>query len=122
MPRKPLKPCKHPGCPNLTEHDYCDAHAPLHRSDRASAGKRGYTSRWQKASKAYLRKHPLCAACLKEGRITKAAVVDHIVPHRGNRQLFWDESNWQPLCKHCHDVKTMTEEGQKQYKYINCKG
>jgi len=117
MPRKPKRPCKHPGCPNLTEGDYCEVHAPLHRSDRESAGKRGYTSRWQKVSKAYLRKHPLCASCLKKGRVTKATVVDHIVPHRGNHQLFWDESNWQPLCKHCHDVKTMTEEGGKVYRF-----
>ena len=23
-----------------------------------------------------------------------------------NKQLFWDENNWQPLCKDCHDRKT----------------
>ena len=27
MPRKPKRPCKHPGCPNLTEGDYCEVHA-----------------------------------------------------------------------------------------------
>ncbi|WP_289184903.1 HNH endonuclease [uncultured Parasutterella sp.] len=25
--------------------------------------------------------------------------------------MFWDESNWQALCKHCHDVKTAKEDG-----------
>ena len=33
-------------------------------------------------------------------------VIDHIIPHRGDPILFWDRSNWQPLCKDCHDHKT----------------
>lgn len=55
MPRKALKPCKHPGCPRLTEGAYCDEHKPLD-PDRPSAAKRGYGSKWQRVSKAYLRK------------------------------------------------------------------
>ena len=43
---------------------------------------------------------------MKEGKLTPATVVDHIVPHRGDPRLFWDEKNWQPLCKECHDRKT----------------
>lgn len=37
-----------------------------------------------------------------------AVVVDHIIPHRGDFDfLFWEStSNWQPLCKSCHDEKT----------------
>lgn len=38
-----------------------------------------------------------------------ATVVDHIIPHRGNEELFWDEDNWQGLCKRCHDRKTWRE-------------
>ena len=53
--------------------------------------------------------HPLCAECLKNGVLTPATVVDHIVPHRGDHALFWDEQNWQPLCKDCHDRKTGQE-------------
>ena len=53
MPKKALKPCKHPGCPKLTEGAYCDEHKPLH-PDRPSAAKRGYGSRWQRLSKVYL--------------------------------------------------------------------
>ncbi|WP_456243258.1 HNH endonuclease [Thermacetogenium phaeum] len=33
------------------------------------------------------------------------------MPHKGDRQLFWDESNWQALCKPCHDSKTAREDG-----------
>src|SRR5699024_6785952 len=74
-------------------------------------------SRWQKASKAFLQSHPLCAECRKQGRYTKATVVDHIVPHRGDQKLFWDRSNWQPLCKACHDRKTWREDNRPTYTY-----
>ena len=47
----------------------------------------------------------------------KAAVVDHIIPHRGDEKMFWDEANWQALCKRCHDKKTMTEDRYQEYKY-----
>ena len=70
---------------------------------------RGYGSRWQRARLAYLQQHPLCVQCQNAGRITPADVVDHIIPHRGDKELFWDSSNWQPLCKKCHDTKTREE-------------
>ena len=62
MPRKSKRPCSHPGCPNLTEDKYCEEHKSLH-PDRPSAAKRGYGSKWQRLSKAYLRRHPLCVRC-----------------------------------------------------------
>lgn len=113
MPRRPNKPCAHPGCARLVPPGvmYCENHAPLHRvkedPDRSSSA-RGYDSRWKKARAAYLEAHPLCVECEKEGRYIKATVVDHIIPHRGNKRLFWDSDNWQSLCKHHHDVKTKT--------------
>ncbi|MBQ6407985.1 MAG: HNH endonuclease [Butyrivibrio sp.] len=114
---KPKKPCHHPGCPNLTDNYYCDVHAPEHRGDRASSGKRGYGSKWQKARANYLRRHPYCVRCYKGGVLTEATVVDHIVPHRGDPKLFWDETNWQSLCKPCHDKKTWNEDATPEYKY-----
>ena len=42
MPKRPNTPCKHPGCPRLTNDRYCDQHAKLHISDRAGAVERGY--------------------------------------------------------------------------------
>lgn len=70
---------------------------------KESAAKRGYDYRWQMARVAFLRAHPLCVFCQRAGRLTAASVVDHVVPHRGDQALFWDSSNWQPLCKPCHD-------------------
>jgi 5-methylcytosine-specific restriction protein A len=43
--------------------------------------------------------------------VVAATVVDHIVPHKGDKVKFWDSSNWQSLCKRCHDAKTATEDG-----------
>ena len=71
MPRKSKRPCSHPGCPNLTEDKYCEEHKSLH-PDRPSAAKRGYGSKWQRVSKAYLRRHPLCVRCKAQGRFTAA--------------------------------------------------
>jgi len=31
-----------------------------------------------------------------------ATVVDHRIPHRGDKRLFWDRNNWEPLCASCH--------------------
>lgn len=68
--------------------------------------KRLYGYAWQKASKAFLARHPLCQCpqC-DEGRrrVRAATVVDHKVAHRGDYDLFWDHTNWQALSKECHD-------------------
>jgi 5-methylcytosine-specific restriction protein A len=104
MPRKPKRPCRHPGCPSLSDDVFCEAHRG--RYARESAAARGYGRRWQAARARYLRKHPLCITCGKAGYIIPATVVDHIIPHRGDNRLFWDECNWQSLCKSCHDKKT----------------
>ena len=73
---------------------------------RGSSAERGYDYWWQRQSKMFLREHPLCVECLAKGQVVPATVVDHIKPHRGNRELFRDPMNWQPLCKRHHDQKT----------------
>ncbi|RXZ42693.1 HNH endonuclease [Crenobacter cavernae] len=122
MPPRPMKPCCAPGCGRLTTARFCDAHAERYAQQakqvrqqydrgRGTAAERGYDSKWQKARAGFLRKHPLCVECDRCGSVTAATVVDHIVPHKGDRDMFWDRSNWQPLCKSCHDRKTAREDG-----------
>ncbi|MFG1301913.1 HNH endonuclease signature motif containing protein [Xanthobacter sp. V3C-3] len=65
---------------------------------RPSARERGYSSKWDAERAAYLKTHPECVRCPRP-----ATVVDHIQPHRGDHRLFWDRSNWQALCRPCHD-------------------
>lgn len=92
-------------------------HIKLHVNDRITSSGRGYDSKWRKARCRYLKAYPLCKLCESQGKLVKATVVDHMIPHRGDEQLFWDESNWQSLCKSCHDHKTMTEDRYQEYKY-----
>jgi 5-methylcytosine-specific restriction endonuclease McrA len=82
------------------------------RANGEGSTARGYSYGWQKARERFLRSNPLCCYCQREGRVTPATVVDHIIPHRGDKELFWDEANWQPLCKHCHDRTKAREEGR----------
>lgn len=115
MPSKSLTPCNKIGCRELTRERYCTAHKPeehkAYDEHRGTATERGYNSRWRKARLTYLRQHPLCVHCEREGRVTAATDVDHITPHRGDQELFWDAANnWQPLCKSCHSRKTATED------------
>lgn len=89
----------------------------LHTKDRAHAAERGYGAKWQRERRKFLESNPFCVKCYEEGHITMATVVDHIVPHRGDQKLFWDRGNWQPLCEHHHNVKTMTEDRYVEYKF-----
>ena len=119
MPRRPALPCKHPNCPRLVPYGskYCEEHSHLHSLEVKSTKEKGYDSRWNKARLRFLKLHPFCIRCLKRNRYKQATVVDHIVPHRGNQKLLWDEGNWQPLCKSCHDHKTVTEDHTPIYGY-----
>lgn len=116
MPSAPPRPCTYHGCKALvTSGSRCERHAPVAKrandERRGSSTQRGYGYAWQKARAAFLREHPLCTSCDDKGYVQAAVVVDHIVPHKGDPQLFWNRRNWQPLCKPCHDAKTAREDG-----------
>lgn len=79
-----------------------------HDARRPSARQRGYDSKWQRERAAYLHVYSHCRKCGNP-----ATTVDHIIPHRGDRALFWNRSNWQPLCTRCHNsVKQRQERRQ----------
>lgn len=49
------------------------------------------------------------------GRIehdTSKLVADHIVPHRGDRRLFFDLDNLQTLCAECHSTHKQRAEAR----------
>lgn len=77
---------------------------------RPSARQRGYGTAWEKARAGFLKSHPFCTMCEAEGRLTRAVVVDHTIPHKGDQSLFWDKGNWQSLCKPHHDGDKQSEE------------
>lgn len=76
------------------------------RGRTLAAGNLWNSSRWQHARGRFLRDNPVCARCMGT-----SAVVDHVKPHKGDETMFWDRTNWQALCKPCHDKKTAQEDG-----------
>jgi 5-methylcytosine-specific restriction enzyme A len=114
MPSLALKPCGKLGCKNLTRDRFCTEHSNegwAYDRYRGSSTQRGYDGKWRKARIRFLALNPICVICLREGKVTAATVVDHIVAHKGNKDLFWDRSNWQAACKPCHDAKTISQDG-----------
>ncbi|NGP18909.1 HNH endonuclease signature motif containing protein [Devosia aurantiaca] len=95
---------------------------------RTSARKRGYTAAWDKARAAFLAEpdNQFCRECEKTGLLNPGTmhldgtletnpwrmhlVVDHIIAHKNDQRLFWDRSNWQPLCPDHHDIIKQREE------------
>ena len=135
MPKRPKSICRQPGCGVLVDlPGFCVKHAQVvvqqDAERRGTAHERGYTSAWTKARPHYLRKHPLCVYCKREGFTRAATVVDHIKPHRlkeaidsGDealiaiaRALFWDSDNWQGLCFTCHNSTKQREEKAERYR------
>jgi 5-methylcytosine-specific restriction endonuclease McrA len=81
-----------------------------HDAKRPTASARGYDSQWSIERAAYLKTHPVCVTCNQP-----ATVVDHIIPHRGDMQLFWTRENWQPLCTSCHS-RTKQAQERRQFR------
>jgi len=113
-----VKFCADQTCNNRVERGYCPEHARARNRARGSQRARGYTRRWESRARRFKARYPLCgmrpdgrppvmSQCYDEGRITPAYQVDHVVPHRGDDDLFWDEiNNWQALCAACGSRKT----------------
>lgn len=105
MPRLPKKPCRYPGCPNLTDETYCDKHKKLmdkayeeHGRDKET--KKRYGRNWARIRKRYVAAHPFCEECFKRGIIVPVDEVHHKVPlAEGGTH---DEENLVSLCKSCH--------------------
>ena len=120
--------CRVAGCNGLAEYPerYCSKHLYLKRRDEERAntflgGKQfttGYselynTPKWKSLSRKQLKEHPFCTICGN-----KATEVDHIVAHKGNLDLFYNEDNLQSLCHECHSKKTLEEIHERnQIKY-----
>src|SRR5262245_44415317 len=77
---------------------------PTRDLPRPGFRKRGYDSRWDREAKQWRRRNPYCVGCLPLGRRIKADVVDHVIPHCGDQQLFWSQSNWQSTCRWHHNA------------------
>jgi 5-methylcytosine-specific restriction protein A len=115
-----LRACTRAGCPNITDRGLCAACRSA-IPPRPTARLRGYSTAWEKARAGFLAKHPFCECPEHQGRPVGipgqpsgllATTVDHIIPHKGDKALFWNRANWQAMAKPCHDAKTAREDGR----------
>ena len=112
MPYKPKKPCRYPGCPELTHRRYCAAHTKVENKryekyDRNPDTHKRYDGRWKKIRATYMAAHPLCEECKQHGRLTPAQEVHHKIPLANGGTH--DTSNLRALCKSCHSRETARE-------------
>jgi 5-methylcytosine-specific restriction protein A len=105
LPYALKKPCRYPGCAELTHSSYCEKHMKQvghdyekYRRD-PDAAKR-YNGAWRRIRAQYIAAHPLCEMCQREGRLVPATEVHHIVElSEGGGNSF---DNLMALCKPCH--------------------
>ncbi|WP_090411891.1 HNH endonuclease [Eubacterium callanderi] len=109
MPKKPKRPCSYPGCPELTDKRFCEEHgkkeaARYEKYDRDPATRKRYGRAWKRIRDRYIAAHPLCEKCKRQGKLTPANEVHHILPlARGGTH---DRSNLMALCTPCHSAIT----------------
>lgn len=119
MALKPLRPCRHPGCRELTREGYCPAHKPKQAPRRESAEWHGWYSLpiWTDDLRpTQLLREPFCRECARRGLRTRATDVDHVVDHKGVWLRFIDQSNLESLCHSCHSRKTMLDQWKNRRK------
>lgn len=112
---KPLRQCARPGCRILTADGYCPEHKPKPRTGKRESAQWHYLYvnpryGWARRRSDQLIEEPFCRECAANGVRTPATEVDHVVPHKGNVNLFM-HGELQSLCKSCHSRKTMAENG-----------
>ena len=76
MPHKPKRPCRWPGCSELSDGPYCPEHqkqmdAHYNRYQRDPESRHRYGRAWRQIRDRHLKQHPLCEMCLKAGRYTR---------------------------------------------------
>lgn len=110
MPKSPPKPCSHPGCTKLAiKNGRCDDHQPKAWDHKGKTRhERGYDSNWYKIRKRVMERGGyLCQTCKREGVLTKAVQVDHIIPKfKGGLDCF---ENLEAICLRHHKEKTKKE-------------
>ena len=110
MPYKPKRPCAYPGCGRLAEREqYCAEHQKVmdkqyNQYERDPASNKRYGRAWKRIRDRFIKAHPLCEECQKQGKLTPAEEVHHILPlSQGGTHA---EDNLMSLCTPCHSAIT----------------
>lgn len=114
MPAAAPRPCTYPGCSVLVFDGTgrCPKHPDQRWQNKRTDVKRKLTGRALQRARALLfQTQPFCAGpdseCERAGRSRPWQEMDHKMPlSQGGSD---DPSNWQGLCRECHDAKTRAE-------------
>lgn len=112
------KTCKAPSCRTVAEQgkDFCAEHSDYavvrekQQKARRWWSKWYATAQWSNLRKLVLGRDPVCMWDEDGGCTKPSTIVDHKIPHRGDRSLWADLKNLQGLCAHHHGVKTARED------------
>ena len=76
---------------------------------KKTAAQRGYDRDWRRLRNVKLTNDPICQCddCKRDGLLTKAEVVDHILPISERPDLRLTYANLRSMSKRCHDRHTM---------------
>jgi 5-methylcytosine-specific restriction protein A len=106
--------CRFPGCGTLLENQgYCDKHKiekktePFKNAVKSNEGLYN-TTRWRKLRAKLLEEQENCYRCGIFKTESKLE-VHHIIPPRGDEELFFDINNLAVVCSECHKVITAQE-------------
>lgn len=105
MPRKPKRPCSFPNCPKLTDARFCEEHLKEENKRYEKYGRnykshKRYGRAWKRIRDSFVKTHPFCEMCFKEGLMVKVEQVHHILPlAEGGTH---DINNLISLCQSCH--------------------
>lgn len=108
--------CRANGCHRLVgiNETYCPDHQPeakprstvYFEGVKQTEWRNLYSSkRWKELSSKCLEENPTCQKC----RGAASTEVHHVIPHRGDKELFYDADNLVALCHPCHSAETRRE-------------
>ncbi len=120
MPVAAPKPCSQCGVLVRDGTARCELHrfrpGQFGDRERGSRQARGYGAAWERLRVSVLKRDcGLCQPCLREGRVSSAVEVDHVVnkaawrAERGSLEGCDAPSNLQAICPACHRAKTADE-------------
>ena len=119
-------------CSNLVDQGqkYCPKHTTAPEEEKKERNRYYDTYKRDKEAEAFYNSKPwqitrlkvkkrdnnLCVSCLRQHRLKRADVVDHIKPYEHFPELALDMENLQCLCHRCHQAKTA--EDKKRYAHL----
>lgn len=95
-----------------------NAAVPVRSRDRVDTWRKWYkTADWRALRwEVLVQEHFTCRRCRRIFN-SPELVADHIEPHRGDRDLFFDRQNLQCLCAGCHNSDKQREERRDAHRH-----